>query len=395
MKKMFAMFWQGLTGLLTGIINGIATMLGLKESSAYGRCLRRIVGTSLTLIVVLCAAAVAIEFGHEYWGRLKRAMAEKEPNDVQYVSRGLWYCSTGDKGYLVDADDRKVLKGIDWISKPLGYDTLVCYSNGRKRGYFNIFTGKVAIAPRYDHAWTFSEGLAAVDDGGWIKFIDQTGRVVIDSKMPFHEGIADFVFHNGHCVMPNRRLDRVGLIDRQGRWALPPEYFSVEPVDSFWRVSNGRAESLLNARLQTLIPFGPTRILMHDSEILAIMPDHTQRTYNTRGELLEDFCISNMEQLTYATSELHYGTSLSYDDEGNVVCQMENSSPDPVQKVAKDMCYQAEFGWYGLISAEGKIITPPCYTEIEAVGYDLYRCATSDGCNILLNGNGEKVPLQP
>lgn len=395
MKKMFAMFWQGLTGLLTGIINGIATMLGLKESSAYGRCLRRIVGTSLTLIVVLCAAAVAIEFGHEYWGRLKRATAEKEPNDVQYVSRGLWYCSTGDKGYLVDADDRKVLKGIDWISKPLGYDTLVCYSNGRKRGYFNIFTGKVAIAPKYDHAWTFSEGLAAVDDGGWIKFIDQTGRVVIDSKMPFHEGTDGFVFHNGHCVMPNRRLDRVGLIDRQGRWALPPEYFSVEPVDSFWRVSNGRAESLLNARLQTLIPFGPTRILMHDSEILAIMPDHTQRTYNTRGELLEDFCISNMEQLTYATSELHYGTSLSYDDEGNVVCQMENSSPDPVQKVAKDMCYQAEFGWHGLISAEGKIITPPCYTEIEAVGYDLYRCATSDGCSILLNGNGEKVSLRP
>ena len=46
----------------------------------------------------------------------------------------------------------------------------ICYSDGKKRGYFNMFTGKPVIEPKYDHAWIFSDGLASVDDGGWIKF---------------------------------------------------------------------------------------------------------------------------------------------------------------------------------------------------------------------------------
>ena len=72
--------------------------------------------------------------------------------------------------FLKTSDGKKTITGIKWIAKPLGMDSLICYSDGKKRGYFNMFTGKPVIEPKYDHAWIFSDGLASVDDGGWIKF---------------------------------------------------------------------------------------------------------------------------------------------------------------------------------------------------------------------------------
>ena len=59
----------------------------------------------------------------------------------------------GRDGYLFNRDNKKVLKNISWIAKPLGEDSLVCYSNGEKRGYFNMYTGEVIIKPQYRHAW--------------------------------------------------------------------------------------------------------------------------------------------------------------------------------------------------------------------------------------------------
>ena len=74
---------------------------------------------------------------------------------------------------------------IAWIANPLGKDTLVCFSDGKKRGYFSKNTGKVIIEPKYDHAWVFSDGLASVEEDGYIKFIDGTGKVVIDKNMVY------------------------------------------------------------------------------------------------------------------------------------------------------------------------------------------------------------------
>lgn len=90
----------------------------------------------------------------------------------------MFYIKYGEDGFVKTVDGETTITGIKWIAKPLGMDSLVCYSDGEKRGYFNKFTGQPVIKPQYDHAWVFSDGLAAVDDDGWIKFIDATGKVV-------------------------------------------------------------------------------------------------------------------------------------------------------------------------------------------------------------------------
>ena len=43
--------------------------------------------------------------------------------------------------------------------------------------------------------------------------------------------------------------------------------------------------------------------------------------------------------------------------------------------MAQCWMYAVETGYYGLISPEGKLITPPRYKNIEALGKDIYLCS--------------------
>ena len=56
--------------------------------------------------------------------------------------------------------------------------------------------------------------------------------------------------------------------------------------------------------------------------------------------------------------------------------------------VATCLCYEAECDWYGLMSPDGKLLTPPSYISIEAVGKDLYLCKTNYDRGVLLNSKG-------
>ena len=86
--------------------------------------------------------------------------------DIQYLSKDITYYVSdyGEDGYVNNAEGKKTVSGIKWIFKPLGFDSLVCYINGRKCGYFNMYSGKTVIASKYNHAWIFS----SVNDIGRI-----------------------------------------------------------------------------------------------------------------------------------------------------------------------------------------------------------------------------------
>ncbi|EFA42768.1 hypothetical protein HMPREF0645_2797 [Hallella bergensis DSM 17361] len=43
------------------------------------------------------------------------------------------------------------------------------------------------------------------------------------------------------------------------------------------------------------------------------------------------------------------------------------------------------------LSPNGKVITPPKYCDITAIGYDLYLCKTDDIRGEVLNGKGIRV----
>lgn len=229
MKRAFILFWHGLTALLVGIANWFTVILGMRDDSKYGKFLRRVVGSCFAFIMIVFAAAAGSALCEAVYDALEiDKYLDDSYYDQQYLSRNaMFYIKYGEDGFVKTVDGETTITGIKWIAKPLGMDSLVCYSDGEKRGYFNKFTGQPVIKPQYDHAWVFSDGLAAVDDDGWIKFIDATGKVVIDPKIPYIPDCEGYVFHNNLCVISNDRLDRFGMIDKHGKLVLKPEYFSI------------------------------------------------------------------------------------------------------------------------------------------------------------------------
>lgn len=101
------------------------------------------------------------------------------------------------------------------------------YYTGGKYGYIDK-TGKFVIEAKFIIAQDFSEGLAAVgmptrNGGRSFGYIDTTGRMVIKPRFQeagdFNEGTASV-----------RVNDKWGVIDRRGKFIIPPKY---DLVDSF------------------------------------------------------------------------------------------------------------------------------------------------------------------
>lgn len=266
MKRAFTLFWHGLTALLAGIANWFTVVLGMRDDSKYGKFLRRTVGSCFAFLMLLLAIAAGWDFCRTACYRLSMdRYFDDSYYNAQHISRSVtYYTSYGEDGYIETSDGKKTITGIRWIAKPLGLDSLICYSDGKKRGYFNMFTGKPVIKPTYNHAWIFSDGLASVDDNGWIKFIDATGKVVIDPNIPYVPGADGYVFHNERCIIHNDRRDRFGLIDKQGNWVLKPEYFSIVSSNEFWVVDNGKEKCVMDSALNTVVPFLEGKIWVCD-----------------------------------------------------------------------------------------------------------------------------------
>lgn len=393
MKRAFILFWHGLTALLAGVASWFTVILGMSDDSKYGKFLRRVVGSCFAFLMLLLALAAGWDFCRTASYRLSLdRYYDDSYYHTQYISRSVtYYTNYEGEGYLKTSDGKKTITGIRWIAKPLGLDSLICYNDGEKRGYFNMFTGMPIIKPKYDHAWIFSDGLASVDDNGWIKFIDASDKVVIDPKIPYIVGTEGYVFHNGRCIVHNDRRDRFGLIDKQGKWILKPYYFSIHDTKKFLIVDNGEGKSVLDSTLNTVIPFTKGNIWVNDEYISVTLSNHVIQRYSLSGELNNDFYINDVSYLTYESDELRYTTSKNYDEEGNMTSETEDIEPRPVEKMAKCRRYEAESGWYGLMTADGKVLTPPSYSEIKAIGYDMYLCKDNDEDSVILDGKGERL----
>lgn len=394
MKKAIVSFWKGLTGIIAAVADWFTLILGMKDESKYGVVTRRIVGGSFAFLMLILAVSVGIEFTRTVMDEFEVDRSWDYKNyTTQYLSRTatMYWNYDGNDGFVRNRDGDITIKNIAWIAKPLGEDSLVLYSKDKKRGYFNIYTGEVAIKPQYKHAWIFSSGLAAVDDNGWMKFVDAQGNVAIDLKTPYLSGMDGYVFHGNHCVVHNNRRDKVGLIDKRGKWVLDAKYLSIKPVDTFWVVNSGDKQCLISDNMKTILPFMEGDLWVEKGFVTATMKDHTLRKYTLQGEIIDDFIINTVGNLMYDTNEIRYVTSQDYDDDGKLTGETKDKQPVPVQKMASCKVYEAESGWYGLISPNGKVITPPSYYDITAIGYDLYFCKRDPIRGEILNGKGEKV----
>ena len=223
-KMFFTVLWRGVCQALGWFFG----LFGYKRDGKFAKCVWGLFATSGSIVMTLFALALLSCLGESVYNRwIRNHYCDDEYcYHSEYVNRDIYFHNTVDgKGYIYNKrTGEKLIRHIAWIAKPTDKDSLICFSDGKKRGYFSKNTGKVVIEPKYDHAWIFSDGLASVEDGGYIKFIDATGKVVIDKNMSYIPNMEGYVFHGGYCVVDTDDGEQCGLMDKKGNIVLPMEY---------------------------------------------------------------------------------------------------------------------------------------------------------------------------
>ena len=253
-----------------------------------------------------------------------------------------------------------------WISAPSETDTLSVFALKGKRGYLNLLTGEPQIQPIYRHAWPFSEGLAAVDSGGRIGFINASGETCIPFKFfsqhPFRH-VADYVFSGGYCSMLDT-CGKYGLIDRKGRWVLSPVYdFVNNPLSGLRIVKYDGKYGLMDASLHLILPFEYTNIEVLKSGIKAAKGGGQQLLSLDAKHVLKPFVCDMVSAISYYSDEL-------------------DSTGYPILKQTGYYAYNIYTKW-GLMGPDGKPLTKAIYSDFKGLSKTRFIGEIGSSCVIL------------
>ena len=230
---------------------------------------------------------------------------------------------------------------LDWTQRSRN-DSLSVFCSEKKRGYYNMYTGEIAIPAQYRRAWVFEEGLAAVQKNGNIGFINHKGETVIDFKYPYHGNpLSSFIFEDGHCVVADT-TGKCGVIDRKGAWLIHPEYDNISAYKEYAIVTKA----------------GVTMQLSYD------------------GKVLNSFVLDNIKELTYEEKERYENR------EGEL---------EYVEKTVKTGLFAyCVGGRYGMMDKNCHRLTDPLYKSITAVSDNMFRATLLDHYSeVILNAKGE------
>lgn len=230
---------------------------------------------------------------------------------------------------------------LDWTQRSRN-DSLAVFCSENKRGYYNMYTGEIAIPAQYRRAWVFEEGLAAVQKNGNIGFINHKGETVIDFKFPYYGNpLSEFVFEDGHCVVADT-TGRCGVIDKSGKWLIRPEYDNVSAYREYAIATKA----------------GVTLQVAYD------------------GKVINSFVLDDIKALSYEVKER------CVNREGNV----EYVEVD----VKTGLFAYCVGGRYGMMDNNCHRLTEPLYKGITAVSDNMLRATLLDGYSeVILNAKGE------
>ena len=368
-------------------------LFGYKREGRYAKWVWRLFATSAAIVMAITAFLFVYRIVDVVVDKWRGPYADCQ--NVNYdcnekIANYIFFHNHEDgKGYVYDSrTGKRMIQEVDWIAEPDDEkEPLVCFSNGEKRGYFDKGTGQVVIEPKYDHAWIFSDGLACVDDNGSLKFIDKTGKVVLDPKMAYTPQSEGLFFHHGYCVVESERERLYGLMDKTGKTVMAKEYDSIEPScgHKLWLIKKDNRMAVLDKNLLPVLPLSEWELEFQSDMIGVTMPDHTMRQYDLQGQLINDFCVSSVDKLLYETDETI--NDVDRDDDAEITAYTTHHPWD----TARLRSYTAGCGYLGLMTADGKIVTMPDFIYIEAIGYDLYLCSLTDSEKIILNGQGDRM----
>ena len=174
------------------------------------------------------------------------------------------------------------------------------------------------------------------------------------------------------------------MIDRTGHWVLNAEYDNLFYNDGFWQVGKDGYVGLYTADMKMLFPIENSGIYVYDDIIEVRHADHTAKRYDYEGNVIVDFVIDEVSNMQYETTELRNDVESSGDE----------CVDNKIYGVADCQRYLVRSGnyntpdYYGLLNRNGKTVTPPIYTSIEAIGKNLYLCQPE---GVVINDKGDII----
>lgn len=193
-----------------------------------------------------------------------------------------------------------------------------------------------------------------------LGFIDKTGEYVIAPELDYLVA-RDYLFKHNVCYMKDSE-GNVGLLSREGTWALPQEYSCIDYVqsaDAFILCKDGKKGVVRNGSFEWVYPMeydiidwidapsGDGYLLYRDFCVCHVSAD---------GTVINPFVISRTKELKYMTKY-------------NSDCSDEYAISDRV--VAFVVCNL----WGVMDKCTGKVLVPAMYGEVEMVSENIIRCS--------------------
>lgn len=266
--------------------------------------------------------------------------ASRFGSGIASVRLGSWEVGKG-KNAFIDKSGKYLLGPWDkWTSKDFG-DGLIYEEVDGKWGYLDT-TGKIKIPHRFIDAFSFSDGLAGVQENETTAgFIDLDGRWVIrlDAAVPHYSGFAE-----GLAAVRDMNTGKLGYIDKTGAWKIPPTFSDGREF------SQGRAAVEVESKDETGWPVRRWGVINRQGEMIA------PAKYDTVWSYKEGFV--NVRQ----------GGKWGYLDlAGNLAipCEFDGAEPFENGLAYVRVGRNAATEWSGYINPLGKFIWRP--SDFEAL----------------------------
>ncbi len=361
-------FKTWLSVFFRGIWQFIRNLFSWKNKGPIGK----FVGICIGLLALFICAAIAYAIYDDIRRDNRWLSHENVSNRIQFVRK----CYSVEPGWISPLmSNKKLINNVEWVVTPENEDSLAVFSQNGKRGYFNRYTGREVIPAKYDAAWVFSNGIAAVAENDSVKFINEKDQLVINKSFP-RDYRLNHVFHGDFCLMGNG-CGLIGLIDKTGNWVVKPEYDEIMPAShNYWRMRKGSGDNELWYAFTDKakqINMEGVRILEinDDLGVIYTLPNHLKMVVDFDGKQQESFLCQDIEAMYYTTD--------NRDKEGNLI--------DERTTLYR---YRMSDGYEGLCKDNGDIVTEPLYWNVSPIGKDLYHCTYKDTrSGVIINSRGE------
>ena len=277
--------------------------------------------------------------------------------------------------------EKYVTPRLKWVACAPDKDSLTVFCDKDcKRGFLNVNTGEIAIEGKYEHAWIFSEGLAAVvETDGKMGFIDHTGKYVIAPELDYFAS-HDYVFKHGVCCIADGDGNQ-GLLNREGQWVLAQEYSWIDYVaeaDMYIPTKDEKDGLIKNGSFEWVYPVEYDDISWTDAPTgsgFILYKDFCSSHVSVDGKVIDSFLIDGTEELRYM-----------------VRCDPVDCDEYAISDKVMAFCV---YGLWGVMDkATGKVIIPAKYGRIEMASKDIVQCGLEKYGNndyVLYDLKGRKI----